>query len=79
MTSTVSRQTRWETVNREAGLCACGRPPLVIRIPHKASRKYAQCRQCLAKQRKRTGYKGGRTKYGAGSPPGPRTAVKRAK
>jgi hypothetical protein len=67
-----SKQSRWEVRNRELGLCACGRKPLVIRTPHKKPRKYAQCRRCIALQRKRTGYKGGRTKYGLGCPPGPR-------
>lgn len=71
-----TKQSRWEVQNRARGLCACGREPLTTRIPHKPARRYAQCRRCLALQRKRTGYKGGRTKYGLGSPPGPRPRSK---
>lgn len=55
-----SRQQVWENANRKAGKCRCGRDR---KLPH------SQCRVCIARMRKRAGYKGGRTKYGKGRPP----------
>lgn len=61
----VSRQESWAKANYRAGKCRCGGKPWG---------KYAQCRKCVLRDRKRDDYKGVRVAKGRGRPPGRRAA-----